>query len=267
MRHLNMFPLLLAAAALAQPASAEITIKEAVSKKAGSEKVQAERTIFVKGLSMRVDARRGDDRKTTIYDAATGRIILLDPGKRRAEIHDAADVAGGVERKLPSTRVSAELAPTGQSKTMLGVECEEYTFVITAPIGATSEVLFSLRGSAWIARQAAGLEDYLSFARAAEKMQFVFGDFDSTRAVLALVRGQTELYRRIAAIGGVPYAIDLAFKFDGTGIAIAFANKMASGTTYTAATAVDTRPLADDLFTVPEGWKTTIKSPKSSGSY
>lgn len=263
MRHLKMFLLLLAVAALARPASADITIKEAISKKAGEEKVQAERTIFVKGLSMRVDARRGDDLRSTIYDAATGRIILLNPGKRRAEIHDAAEVSTGVERKLPSDRVSAELTPTGQSRELLGVPCEEYTFVVTAPIGAKSDVLFSLRGTVWIAKRAPGVEEYLSFARAAERSQFVFGDFESTRAVLALVRGQTELYRRIAALGGVPYAINLAFKFDGTGMAIAIANKMASGTTYTAATAVDTKPLPDDLFTIPQGWTTTTKSAKS----
>jgi len=266
MRHLKLFPLLLAVAALARPASADITIKEAISKKAGAEKVQAERTIFVKGLSMRVDARRGDDRESTIYDAAAGRIIVLNPGKRRAEIHDAAEVSSGVERKLPSDRVSSELTPTGQSKELLGVPCEEYTFVVTAPIGATSEVLFSLRGTVWIARQSPGAEEYVSFGRAAEKARFVFGDFESTRAVLALVRGQTELYRRIAAMGGVPYAIDLAFKFDGTGMAIAIANSMASGTTYTAATAVDSKTLADDLFTIPPGWTTTTKSPKRSGS-
>jgi len=262
MRHLKVFLLLLAAGVPAGPAAADVTIKEAVSKKAGAEKVQAERTIFVRGLSMRVDARRGDKSQSTIYDAASGRIILLNPGKRSAEIHDAAATSTDVERKLPSGRVSAELTPTGQAKELMGVLCEEYAFVVTAPIDAKSEVLFSLRGTVWIARQAPGLEDYLSFSRAALKAQFVFGDFESKSAVLALVRGQTELYRRVAALGGVPYAIDLAFKFDGTGMAIGLANKMASGTTYTAATTVDTQALPDDLFTIPQGWTTTTKSPK-----
>ena len=40
------------------------------------------------------------------------------------------------------------------------------------------------------------------------------------------------------------------------------ANKMASGTTYTAATAVNTETLPDDLFTIPQGWTTTTKSSK-----
>lgn len=263
MRHLRMFVLLLAAPAFAQPASADVTIKEAVSKKAGAEKIQAERTIFVKGMTMRVDARRGDKSQSTIYDATSGRIIMLDAEKRRAEVHDASAAATDVERKLPSGRVSAELTPTGRAKSLLGVPCEEYTFVVTAPIAADSGVLFSLRGTVWIAKQPPGLEDYLSFARAAHKAQFVFGDFESKAAVLALVRGQTELYRRIAALGGVPYVIDLAFKFDGTGMAIGLANKIASGTTYTAATTVDTQALPDDLFTIPQGWTTTTKSPKS----
>jgi hypothetical protein len=240
---------------------ADVTIKEVISRKAGSQNAKTERTTVVKGLAMWVEARRGNDRQTTVYDAATGRITVMNAGKRRAEIYEAPVVAAAVERKLPSERVTAELAATGRSQEMLGVMCNEYTFVIMAPIGPTSQVLFSLRGSAWIAQDGPGRDEYMAFARAAEKAKFVFGDFESTRAVLALVRGQTELYRRIAALGGMPYAIDLAFKFEGTGAAISLVNKMASGTFFTASTAIGTDPISEEVFAVPAGWKTITKQP------
>lgn len=59
----------------------------------------------------------------------------------------------------------------------------------------------------------------------------------------------------------MPYAIDLRFKFDGTGVMIAFANKIASGTRYTETTAMATEELPDTLFSIPAGWKTVVKKP------
>ncbi|MBI1874497.1 MAG: hypothetical protein HYS05_11530 [Acidobacteria bacterium] len=197
------------------PLSADVTIREIVLNNAGDTKPEIERSIFVRGLSMRIDASHGTKHQTTIYDAGAGQIIVLDPGKKRAELLPAAQVASAVELKLPSHRVMTELTATGRSKELLGEPCEEYTFVITAPIGPKSQVLFSLRGSAWIARSGPGLEEYLTFARAA----------------------------------------------DGTGAMIAFANKIASGTRYTAATALATDNIPDALFSVPAGWKTRTKTP------
>lgn len=243
-------------AALVQvPLGADVTITETVSTKAAGQSPEIRRVIFIKGSSMRVDGSRGDDRSTTIYDVAAGRIVVMNPGRKQAEIHEMAKVSTAVEQKLPSHRVSSELEPTGRSKELLGVDCEEYTFVITAPIGRDAKTLFSLRGSVWIAKGGAGLQDFLTFNRAAAEQHVVFGDFNSTRAVLALTRGQTELYQRVGALGGMPYAIDMKFKFDGTGATIGLANKMAAGTRVTTTTTVVTTPIPDETFTIPAGWK------------
>lgn len=241
------------------PLRADVTFTESILTRSTGQKVDVRRVISLKGLSMRVEAVGGDERVVTIYDAAAGRIVVLNPGKKQAEVYQADKVAAEVEKKLPSRRVTTELKPTGRSKGMLGVTCEEYEFVIRAPIGATSNTMFSLTGTAWIARTGPGVEDYVTFYKAAEKQQLIFGDFNSSRAVLALTRGQTELYRRIGALGGVPYAIDFAFKFDGTGMAIGLANKMASGTRVTTTTAVQTSPIADETFAIPKGWTTKNK--------
>ena len=241
-------------------ASADVTLTQTIATSGGGHRTGQRTVISVKGLAMRVESTMGDERSATIYDVAAGRILRLDPKKREAESYDAAEVTASVEQRLPSERVTAELTATGQSKELLGVSCEAYAFTIKAPIGRDSKILFALTGTVWMAKSGEGVDDYLAFSRAADRSRLVIGDFRAKSATLVLVRGYTELLRRVAALGAVPYAIDMAFKFDGTGKMVALGNKMASGTRVTTTTAVSVAPVSGELLTVPAGWK--VKTPK-----
>lgn len=91
----------------------------------------------VHGQTMRVHRVRPEDQGLGglihLYDAAAGRVVILDRDKQEAEIHDAARASAEVEKHLPSHRISGDLTPTGRTRQLLGVACEEYSFLLKTP--------------------------------------------------------------------------------------------------------------------------------------
>jgi hypothetical protein len=75
-------------------------------------------------------------------------------------------------------------------------------------------------------------------------------------ATLALSRTDTEFYRPIAALGGMPYAIDMKLSVEGSGLAARLLRNILNGSQIITTTAVDTTPLQEQMFAVPTGWKT-----------
>ena len=99
---------------------------------------------------------------------------------------------------------------------------------------------------------------FASFVKAANEKQLVVGYASSNRILLAHARGQTELYRALGELHGIPYVIDMTMTFDGHGMLTRLLNKTAGARTSTV-TRVGVEPLAAAMFTIPDGWKRDIK--------
>ena len=78
-------------------------------------------------------------------------------------------------------------------------------------------MILARSGTAWIARQGAGVAEYVAFFRAARDV-LIAGSINVPKTYLAVDRTETELYRRIAALGGIPYALDMKIEVEGSGI-------------------------------------------------
>jgi hypothetical protein len=246
--------------AVSWPLPPGVVVTESAITRASGKTVESQIVYSVKGLSMRVHRNRPDGRGAVglvhIYDAAAGRLVILDAEHKQADIYDGVKASAEVEKKLPSGRITADLKPTGRTRELLGVACDEYSFLVKAPLAG--DVMLARSGTAWIARQGGGLAEYVAFFRAAQNV-LVAGSINVPKAYLAIDRSETELYRRIAALGGIPYALDMRLEVEGSGITASLLRKMFTASRTVTTTAVDTTPLDDQVFAIPAGWKTRYK--------
>jgi hypothetical protein len=243
--------------AAASTLSADVMVKESVSTTVNGRTIKSEIVYSVKDSMLRVHQIRPEDGAMTgsvrIYDARAGRLLLLDRAKQEAEVHDAAKAAAAVEKKLSSQSISADLKPTGATRTLLDVPCEEHSFVFKAPLD--DEVLLVRSGTACVTKQGAGLAEYVAFFRSAETV-LVAGSVKVPSSAVAVDRTETELYRRIAALGGMPLAIDMTLTVEGRGFVAGLLKKKLSMARAVTATSIETAPLSEELFAVPSGWRT-----------
>jgi hypothetical protein len=117
------------------------------------------------------------------------------------------------------------------------------------------DLAFMLTGSAWMAKDAPGANDYGAFARAAVEREVVLGPASNNRILLAVASAQTELYRALADLGGIPCLVDMTMSVDGTGMVAGMVRKLVSGSRTSTVTSVSVAPLDDAAFAVPAGWK------------
>ena len=232
---------------------ADVVITETTAVRMGGRSATGVRTTFIKGPQMRVEVVQGTESATTIFDLPAGATINLDDKKRRAEIREISERSAELEREYPRARVTVALAPTGATKQVAGSSCAEYTFTIRVPTTKDGQSALNMTGAAWMAPDAPGAGDYAAFATAAADKQLVLGYASSNKILLAIARGQTELYRALANLHGIPYLIDMTTKFDGT--LSGLVNKVAAGTRTYIVTRVEVGPLPDSRFLVPDGWK------------
>jgi hypothetical protein len=138
--------------------------------------------------------------------------------------------------------------------------CSEYSFSTRVPLGTGRAEAVLVRGVAWIARSGAGLAEYLEFHRGAGERGLIFSnagarDHGDGRLALALARGRTELDRRIVAVGGMPWAVDLRIKPEKATV-WGRLDRRFRGKLRTQTIAVTTDTVPRQAFAVPSGWRT-----------
>ena len=152
--------------------------------------------------------------------------------------------------------MTAAFSPTGRNKTGAGLRCEEYSFSVKAPMLDNAMLLRS--GTAWVVRQGPGVEQFASFYRSAGNV-LVAGSITTPTNALAMDRTNTEVYRQIATLGGLPCQLDMKLEVEVRGSAGASSRKPLNFEQTIRMKSVDTSPLQPRVFEVPEGWKTMNK--------
>lgn len=248
---------LVVALLLGQPAAlwADVVIVESTTAKAGNRNVEGVRTTSIKGTRMRIDLVQGDQTSATLYDLPGAAIVELDARKKRALIRDIAARSAQLEKAYPRPRTSTTVSPTGGARTISGSPCEEFAFVVRVPMTKSGETVLTLTGSAWIAGAAPGADDYQAFAQAANAGDVVIGYASDNVILLAITRGQTELYRALSALPGIPYVVDMTIGVDGKGMLAGMVRKVTSGSRTSTVTSAAATPLPDATFAIPNDWK------------
>lgn len=236
------------------PLSADLTLVQTVSGRGLGDGVQM--TTYFKGTRMRSDT----ENRISILDVASHQMIVLDTKKKEARIVDMAAIQEGIQKSLAG-ETHAQLTATGQTKMVLGRSCTEYTATIGVPMKMGDDALNVLMtGPIWIAKGAPGTADYTGFYKAAAENGMFFGNPDQAKGPgAAQMRSMVELYRQIAALGGVTYETALQTKFEGSGMMAAMMNKVGGFTFISSVTSSATDPIPDAMFEVPAGYKTKTK--------
>jgi hypothetical protein len=254
---------------------ADVTITESVAQEFAGVGAKFTQVQTVRGSSLRVEDSASAE--AWIYDAAAGAIIRLDAQQREARTYDAVRARADAEREVHIDASASQFSATGRTRLLRGRACREYRFDVRVPLGSATSATVALgssvrallgavrarallvRGSVWIASSGAGVAEYVEFHRRAAERGVILSDAGARDQgdgllALALVRARAELDRQVAALGGMPWAMDLTVRPQSSAV-LARLDLRLRGRQRTRTIAVTTDAISDDAFAVPPGWQ------------
>lgn len=227
-------------------------------------------TTRLKGMKSRADMEAMGTKITTLTDLKSKEITVLNHQDKTAQVISAAAPPAGVE--LPKMDIDISFKPTGESRAIDGVQCFEHAFKMSLGFGEmagggkqmppeTAEMMKDMKmmmdGSVWIAKSGPGAAEYMAFQKTALEGNL-------TELLAGMVGGQQvrggmdKLMRAITEAPGLPYLTEISMSVDGTGPMVEMMKQQMAGMKMIQKmTNISTDPLADDLFSVPEGY--TVK--------
>lgn len=263
---------LLICAVASAPLRADVTITSAVTVDGGAGALMGAGTtpklvMRIKGSRMRTEIEAGDQTIVTIADLTTKQLFLLRPDQKTAQSlgpEPAADTPGGPPATMP--KIDTTTKPTGQSRTIDGVPCEEQAISMSMDLSALSGgapaspgaadmlkgVHIALTGSTWIATSGPGVADYIAFRKAAEEANL---SAMVSRAMPGMAAGTLNQIINAAASGsGLPYLTEVNLSIEGTGPMIDLLKQLGAMKITSKVTAVATDQIPDDMFKVPDDY-------------
>lgn len=261
MKHLILAGIL--ALAVTAPARADLKLTENVSGKGLGLGGNTVSTTYIKGLKMRVDSGSGDKIATMIFDVENQKLYSFDSKKKEADVWDMAEFGKSIG-VTDTGDGTYSFKPNGQTKPINGKTATGYDVTITMPTQVgdgknAMKMLVTLTGTTWIVKGAPGSADYSRFYTAAADKGFVFTDPRAAKAQPGQAKARTQLYRAMAATGGVPFETQTNMKMSGEGPMAAMMARMGNIEINSAAQNAEATPLSDDLFSPPAGYKLNQK--------
>jgi hypothetical protein len=234
-------------------ALADVTIKQEAYQ--DPDHGELRETVYIKGNKLRMDIAGADGVSSQIIDLATGQYIVLIPMMREAWV----DPIARVDRAATPPRV--EIRATGESRQIAGRSAQLHDITVQLH-GGGRDMWLAVKARVAIVPDAPGAADYKAFflaaadysatLRGAEYASSEGNAYDSSSSVRALA----ELYRAIAATGGVAYEVVSETFYAGTSSLVPQMNRDPGPPHRATVHSVSTQPLSDALFTVPKGYRT-----------
>jgi hypothetical protein len=225
----------------------------------------------IKGYKSRTDIQVGEQQFSTIIDAQTRQIIMLNSAERTARILTPDSIpAGQPGAAIAMPKVDATVTPTGQSKVIDGTKCDEQAIALTISMAEMAagprmspqaaemmkDVKVRMGGSAWIAKAGPGVAEYIAFQSASAKQSLAA----LTRAMPgAGPMGLDRLMESFSGASGLAYLTELKLEIEGGGEMAGLLKQFGDMKFTNRVTDVSTEPLPDDLFTVPADYKVLTK--------
>ena len=243
----------------ASPAWADVTVKSTIVGKGMGMAGAIVSTTFIKGGKMRTDSVVGDTTRSSIIDMDTMKMYAFDSKTKEVEIYDIAKVADDISKNVQVNDMKASVKANGQSKAVSGKPASGYDMSVSVPaiLGGDKgmKVTVNLLGPVWVVKNAPGTAEFLAFYKNAVDKGWFFSDPRSAKAQPGQAKAIGEMYRQLAATGGIPYETEMNIKMVGEGQMAAMFEKMGNLSMTTTVSSVDTDALAADLFAVPAGYK------------
>ena len=219
----------------------------------------------IKGSKARTDIVIGNQKISTIVDADAKQVTVLNSTDMTARVVSAESMLPATE-SMTMPKIDGSLKPTGQSKLVGGVQCQEHLLTMTmsmadmAGSGKTSpeaammmkDMRIMVNGSMWIAKSGPGVAEFAAFqALSAKNSMNVL-----MRAMPGMGSGGLDRFMEsFASTGGLPYLTEMKMSIEGGGDMAPMMKQFGDMKLTSRVTDVSTDTLPDDLFIVPTGYK------------
>ena len=241
------------------PASADVTLKSSSSGKGLGMGGDMTTVTYIKGNKMRTDAVMGDRTISMIFDVDAQRLYSFDSKKKEADAWDMQAFGANMNQSVDTAGIKSSIKPNGQTKQIAGKAAAGYDMEMSVPamMGGKGgmKMTMLLSGPIWIVKGAPGTAEYINFYKGAAEKGWIFSDPRGAKGNPGQAKAMAEMYRQLAATGGIPYEQEMNFKMSGDGPMAGMLAKMGNITMTSTVTSVETTPLAADLFAVPPGYK------------
>ena len=117
----------------------------------------------------------------------------------------------------------------------------------------------TLAGPMWVVKGAPGTDDFIRFYKGAVEKGWIFSDPRAAKGSPGQAKAMAEMYKQLAATGGMPYETDMTIKMSGDGPMAAMMAKIGGVSMTSTVQSVETGSLADELFAPPAGYKLNQK--------
>ena len=245
--------------ALAAPAYADVTIKSSTTGKGMGMSGNVNSTTYIKGNKLRTDTVSGDTTRTVIFDVDTQKMISFDSKKKEADVYDMSRLSAEISKTVQTSEMKASVKPNGKTKQISGQTAAGYDMevILPATMGGKDgmKMTVNLTGPIWIVKGAPGTADYINFYKMAVEKGWFFTDPRAAKGQPGQAKAMAEMYRQMAATGGIPYEQEMNIKMSGEGPMAGLMAKMGNITSTSTVTSVDAGTLAAELFAPPSGYK------------
>ena len=245
--------------ALATPSFADETVKSNVAGKGMGVGGNTQTVTYIKGSKMRTEMTTGDTTRVSIFDLDAQKMYSFDTKKKEADVFDIQKMAGDMSKSVQIDDMKVSVKPNGKTKDILGKSAAGYDMEISLPAtmgGAEGmKMTVTLFGPMWIVKGAPGAADYMNFYKSAVEKGWFFSDPRAAKAQPGQAKAMAEMYRQMAATGGIAYEHEMNIKMSGDGPMAGMFAKMGNVTMTTTVQSVETTPIAADLFAPPAGYK------------
>jgi hypothetical protein len=258
MKRLTLVALVALVAPVA-PAFADVTVKSTVTGKGMGMQGTMPTVTYIKGSKMRNETTMGDTTRVSILDLDAQKMYTFDLKKKEADVYDMQRLSADISKSVQIKEMKASLKANGQTKQVAGKTATGYDMEVTLPATMGGEkgmqMTVSMSGPIWIVKGAPGTQEYLRFYKTAVDKGWFFSDPRSARVQPGQAKAMAEMYRQLAATGGIAYEQEMNIKMSGDGPMGGMFAKMGNITSTTVVTSVETGALSADLFAIPAGYK------------
>jgi hypothetical protein len=216
-------------------------------------------TTRIKGRKARVDVDVMGQTITSLADLAAKQVLMLHADTKTAQVIATSDGS------IPLPKVGATFTPTGNSKTIDGISCDEFTFTMTMSMAEMAgnsqmppqaaemmkDLQMAMNGSVWMTKTAPGAAEYVAFHKAAIEANLGailtggMSSLPSMEKAMQTFRGGE----------GIPYLTEMTMTVDGTGQIAEMMRQAGPMTVTTKVSKISIETIADDVLTLPADYK------------
>lgn len=243
--------------ACATTASADVKMVAQMTGKMMGRSPSGETVTYIKGSKMRTDQTMGGNQLSTIMDVEAGELISINHKNKEAEIWNVADLQKTMQSAgVAASGVDVKITPNGETREVAGYKAvgHDLSVSVKSQMAEGMAMTVTISGPAFLSTDAPGAKDYASFYMAAADKGFFFGDPRAAKAQPGNAKGMMALYRSMAE-QGIPLDSKQIIKLSGDGPMAGLFAKMGGGEINSTVTSISADTLADDIFTVPAGYK------------